>query len=203
MAAVRTVDPEQHARKRAHILAAAAHEFATHGVDGATTAAVCRRAGIGAGTLFHYFRTKRDMMYAMFADDLPAGAEARRRAFAEPDPAAGLRLLVDHLLADLADPLAPGLAAAALFQANRDTEFATLLAGEGRRNREALTALLRRMAADRRLMFAPDRVACWIQTLVDSSYLGSDEDGFDARRQTDELRRLLAVLTDEGSPGHE
>ncbi|HEY3506637.1 MAG TPA: TetR/AcrR family transcriptional regulator [Actinocatenispora sp.] len=198
---MRTVNPVEHARKRARILDAAAHEFAEHGVDGATTAGVCARAGIGAGTLFHYFRTKREMVYALFADDLPAGAEARRRALAEPDPGHGLRLLVGHLLSDLDHALAAGLAAAAIFQANRDEEFAAMIAAEDGRTRDALTTLLRRNAkAGRRPLFPPDRAARWIQTLVDASYITAD-DGFDADRQTGELRRLLDVLTDGGSRG--
>lgn len=199
---MRTVNPVEHARKRARILDAAAHEFAAHGVDGATTAGICRRAGIGAGTLFHYFRTKRDMVHALFADDVPAADEARRRALAEPDPAAGLRLLTDHLLADLGHPLAAGLVAAAMFQANRDEEFAGLLAAEDDRTRAALTTLVRRVgAAGSTPMFAPERVARWIQTLVDASYGAAGDDGFDAARQADELRRLLDVLTDGGSRG--
>lgn len=193
---MRTVDPEQHARKRARILQAAAQEFAAHGVDGTSTARICKRAGIGSGTLFHYFATKREMFTALFADDLPRNAAACDRALAAERPGPALDALLDHLLADLADPLAPGLAAAAVFQANRDEEFAALVVADDARIRATLVTLSERLAAaGQPLAFAPDRVAGWIQRLIDSSYLTADEDGFDAPAHLAELRRIIAWLT--------
>src|SRR4051794_6675329 len=111
---MRTVNPVEHARRRGRILEAAAVEFAVNGVDGTSTAAICRRAGIGSGTLFHYFPTKREIVYALFADDLEGNADACRAALDVPDPVAGVRSLVAHLVRDLGSPLVPGLAAAAL-----------------------------------------------------------------------------------------
>ncbi|WP_260475482.1 TetR/AcrR family transcriptional regulator, partial [Streptomyces sp. WAC 06725] len=144
---MRTVNPEEHARKRAHILRAAAGEFAAHGVDGTSTARICRAAGIGSGTLFHYFATKREIFHALFGDDVPRNAEACARALAAERPDDGLALLLDHLLADLADPLVPGLAAAAVFQANRDEEFARMVLTDSAQIRTALTTLTTRLAA--------------------------------------------------------
>ncbi|POX39406.1 TetR family transcriptional regulator [Streptomyces sp. Ru73] len=192
---MRTVDPVQHARKRALILHAAAEEFAAHGVDGTSTAAICRRAGIGSGTLFHYFATKRDIFHALFADDLPRNAEACDRALAAARPGDGLDGLVDHLLADLADPLVPGLLAAAVFQANRDDEFARMIAADEARVRAALGTLAERLAAEGRpLAFPPARVAGWIQRLVDAAYLSAGEDRFDAAEHAAELRRIIDWL---------
>jgi len=193
---VRTVDPEQHARRRAQILAAAGAEFAEHGVAGSSTAAICRRAGIGSGTLFHYFPTKRDIVHALFAADLPGNEQARQAALADPDPAAGLYRLLDHLTADLADPLAPGLVAVLVLQANEDPEFAAMVGGDDAATRAALRTLLSRLASDgHRLAFAPDRAARWIQSLIDASYLTADEEGFDPARQVTELRAVVGWLT--------
>lgn len=189
---MRTVNPEHHARRRARIVAAAAAQFAAHGVDGTSTAGICRQAGIGSGTLFHYFPTKRELFHAVFADDLPRHDEVRRRALAV-DPEAGFDLLLDHLLDELTDPLAPGLAAAAVFQANRDPDFAQLLATDDERTAEALTTLLTRMSGQgRRLAFAPDRVAAWIQMLLDGCYLSGHD--HDPAVRLAELHRILAWL---------
>ncbi|MEU7223191.1 TetR/AcrR family transcriptional regulator [Streptomyces chrestomyceticus] len=193
---MRTVNPEEHARKRAHILAAAAGEFAAYGVDGTSTARICRAAGIGSGTLFHYFATKRDIFHALFADDLPRNAEACARATAEQRPEDGIRLLVDHLLTDLADPLVPGLAAAVVFQVNRDEEFARLIMSDTAQVRAALETLTARLAEEGRpLPFPPERVAAWIQGLVDAAYLSAGEPDFDAATHTAELQRIVAWLT--------
>ncbi|MFH8406744.1 TetR/AcrR family transcriptional regulator [Streptomyces sp. NPDC018019] len=193
---MRTVNPEEHARKRAHILRAAATEFAAHGVDGTSTARICRAAGIGSGTLFHYFATKRDIFHALFGDDVPRNAEACARALAADRPDDGIDLLLDHLLADLADPLAPGLAVAAVLQANRDEEFARLVVADTAQIRDALHTLTGRLAAaGGQLAFPPARVAGWIQNLIDGAYFTSGDPGFDPAAHAAELRRIVAWLT--------
>ncbi|MEV5598217.1 TetR/AcrR family transcriptional regulator [Streptomyces sp. NPDC052496] len=199
---MRTVNPEEHARKRAHILDAAAQEFAAYGVDGTSTARICRAAGIGSGTLFHYFATKRDIFHALFADDVPRNAEACARAIAQDRPEDGIRLLVDHLLTDLADPLVPGLAAAVVFQVNRDEEFARLIMADTAQVRTALETLTQRLAdAGRPLPFPPERVATWIQGLVDAAYLSAGEPDFDATTHAAELRQIITWLTSTDTPG--
>lgn len=193
---MRTVNPEQHARKRAKILAAAAREFAAGGVEGTSTAAICRRAGIGSGTLFHYFPTKREIFHALFADDLAGNADVCAAALAHPVPEDGLDRLVDHLVGDLADPLLPGLAAAALLQANRDVEFATLLADDEARTLRTLKTLLTRIAdAGGRPRFPPARAARWTVSLIDATFLAVSADDFDPVSQATELRALVAWLT--------
>lgn len=193
---MRTVNPEQHARKRARILAAAAEEFAANGVDGTSTARICRRAGIGSGTLFHYFPTKKALFHALFADDLARTAEIRDRALAADDPEEGFALLFDRLAADLDDPLTPGLMAAALLQASRDEKFATLLGDDEAQTLAALTTLLTRLAdRGRRPPFPPARAARWLVTLIDAAYLAATDDGYDPRAHAAELREVTAWLT--------
>ena len=72
---LRTVDPARHAARRAAIQAAAAGVFAERGYTGATTAQICRAAGVGSGTLFHYFGDKRSIMMSIFADDFTVNDE--------------------------------------------------------------------------------------------------------------------------------
>jgi AcrR family transcriptional regulator len=200
---MRTVNPEQHARKRARILEAAAAEFAAHGVDGTSTAGICRRAGIGSGTLFHYFPTKRDIFHALFSDDVARNAEIREQALAAEQPGAGLDMLVEHLIADLADPLVPGLMAAALIQMNRDDEFAQLISVDEHRTRDTLTTLLRRMADEgHRLAFTPHRAAGWIQRLIDATYLTAGDRDFDPVAEAAELRQVIAWLVGRDNAVH-
>ncbi|MEU3710873.1 TetR/AcrR family transcriptional regulator [Streptomyces catenulae] len=189
------MNPEVHARRRAAIVEAAAAEFATHGVDGTSTAAVCRRAGIGSGTLFHYFATKRELFHAVFADDLPRTARRCAEALAAPDPDTGLDLLTGHLIDELTDPLAPGLASAALLQANRDPEFARLLTALDAQLQEALTTLLARLAErpGRTLPLPAPSAARWIRNLIDAAHLTADAAERDIT--TAELRLILSWLT--------
>lgn len=47
------------------VIAAAAGEFADHGFEGANTNHIARRAGISVGSLFQYFKTKKDLFLGM------------------------------------------------------------------------------------------------------------------------------------------
>ncbi|MFE0015114.1 TetR/AcrR family transcriptional regulator [Mesorhizobium sp. NPDC059054] len=199
---MRTVDPEKHARKRADILVAAAEEFAANGVDGTSTAAICRRASIGSGTLFHYFPTKLDIVHGLFGDAFARMAAVYSEAEAEDDPEAGFNCILHHLFDDLANPLAPGLMAVALLQIGRDEAFARMFGEDEERARRSLTILLERMADHgAQLAFPPERAAAWIQHLFDASFLASGNAGFDAALQTAELRTVIGWLIGRGKAG--
>lgn len=63
--------------KRRRIVRAARELFERRGFEGTTGRAICRRAGIGTGTLFSYVRDKRELLFLVFREDaerLLAGA---------------------------------------------------------------------------------------------------------------------------------
>ena len=190
---MRTVDPVRHAARRAAIRDAAAGVFAELGYTRATTAAICRAAGVGSGTLFHYFGDKRSIMLAIFADDAVVNDELvatldEDRALAE------LGRLLDHLTRDVGDPMAPGLVVAMLQLAVDDEEFAALMeAGDGRL-RAAFARLLTRAQQDGTVdaRLDPARAGRWLVGLVDTLYLMSGDEEFDAAAETAELRVLAA-----------
>lgn len=104
----RTVDPEKHLARRLVIIDAALTRFAADGYERTTTAAICRQAGIGSGTFFHYFPTKQQVLLAILAH----GTEETRAWFAEraadEDPLAVIEAYLDHTVADMSDPRLPG-----------------------------------------------------------------------------------------------
>ena len=190
---MRTVDPVRHAARRAAIQEAAAVVFAEKGYTGATTAEICRAAGIGSGTLFHYFGDKRSIMISFIAEDHVANDELiasldENHAFAE------LWRLLDHMCRDVADPVAPGLVGAMLQLAVNDEEFAAMLEEGDEKVRAALARLLVRAAADGSIdtTLDPTRTARWLLGLVDTLYLMCGAEGFDAEVEVAELRRIAA-----------
>ena len=139
--------------------------FAELGYTGATTAAICRAAGVGSGTLFHYFGDKRSLMVAIFADDQVVN-DGVLASLEEDRPLEETWRLLDHLCRDVADPLAPGLVVAMLQLAVGDREFAELLEAGDARVRAAFARLLNAAQVlgevDRELDSRPRRGAgCW------------------------------------------
>lgn len=62
---MRTVNPEQHEKKRREILSAAQRRFAADGIQ-ASIASICAEAGISPGHLYHYFPSKDAILEGLF-----------------------------------------------------------------------------------------------------------------------------------------
>jgi AcrR family transcriptional regulator len=77
------------ARNRRLLLAAAADEFAEHGLD-ASVADIARRAGVGKGTVFRHFATKDDLLAAIVLDRIDALNAVGERLLDAADPGAAL-----------------------------------------------------------------------------------------------------------------
>lgn len=190
---MRTVDPERYAAQRARILHAAAQEFAANGIDGTSTAAICKRAGIGSGTLFHYFPTKKDIFRAAFEDGFQQTRRVCDQALDGRPAAEALEFLFDHLAAVLSDPTTPGLVAAAILEANRDSEFAEALQREDETIRTCLIRLLERLQTHRpEMLFSPERTAEWIMRVIDGAYLASNTEAGSGR--AGELKLVIERL---------
>ncbi len=68
------------ASKRRRILEAATELFTEQGFEATTTAAIAKRAGIGAGTLYLYVESKEDLLVAVFRQQVgPVWDEAFAR----------------------------------------------------------------------------------------------------------------------------
>ena len=174
--------------------------FAEKGYTGATTAEICRAAGVGSGTLFHYFGDKRSIMLSIVADDHAAN-DALIATLDEDKALAEIWRLLDHLCADVADPVAPGIVVAMLQLAVSDEEFAGMLGAGDERVRNAFARLLTRAAADGRIDASvdPARAARWLLGLVDTLYLMCGDEGFDAEVEVAELRTIAARYMGSGT----
>ncbi len=193
----RTVDPVKHAARRLHIIDVALTCFAADGYDGATTAAICRRAGIGSGTFFHYFPSKAEVLLAI----LELGTQETREWFAAQDGRDDARqVILDRVrqTADEAtDPRLPGFVRA-LGAVTRPDVHAALVADEDAQ-RDGLLPWIRRAqrAGDMRTDLSSTTLTSWVLLLLDG-FLGrlATEDSFTAEGQRgtllDTVERLLA-----------
>ena len=85
----------RHPDKPQRIIEAAVRVFARNGYYNSRVADIAREAGIASGTVYLYFRSKDDILIALFREKMAAFVAYVRRAIAaEPDPVAKLRRLV-------------------------------------------------------------------------------------------------------------
>jgi TetR/AcrR family fatty acid metabolism transcriptional regulator len=88
--------------KRDALLRAAIDVFATRGFFNAQVADVARAAGVAAGTVYLYFRSKDDLLVSIFDKTMREGLTEARTAVSEiADPAQRLRTLARLHLARL------------------------------------------------------------------------------------------------------
>ncbi len=194
----RTVDPVRHERRRLQIIDAALTRFAEDGYAGATTAAICRTAGIGSGTFFHYFPTKAALLVAILEYGT---AETTAWFSAQRDRDDARQVLLDHVAHtadDLTDPRLPGFVRA-VASVMGEPDVAGALAADEQAQRDGLTAWVRRAqrAGEIRTDLSASRLAGWIFLVVDgfTGRLATDP-GFSVRRERamllDSVERLLA-----------
>jgi AcrR family transcriptional regulator len=191
----RTVDAERHRARRLLILDAAVTCFAARGFERTTTAQVCAEAGIGSGTLFHYFPTKASLMTALLEEDT---REVQAFFAAHRDRPAwdALDAWVDRAVEEAADPRVPGLVNAMIGAATLPL-VADAVGDNAEVTNDGITALVRRGQREGvvRTDLAATRIASWVALLVDGFYgrIASDE-GFRSEDEAVVLRGTVAAL---------
>jgi AcrR family transcriptional regulator len=85
-------------RNRAAIVAAAQQVMGRRGLD-APLDEIASAAGVGNATLYRHFATRRDLVQAVFAEQMARYAAAVERALAEPDPWQAVRGYLSEICA--------------------------------------------------------------------------------------------------------
>lgn len=164
----RTVDPERHEAQRLRVMDAALTVIADHGYRGATTAVICREAGIGSGTFFHYFPAKADVLLAILHLGTEEVAELRERAAQLADPMAAIAAIVDQVLADARDERIGGFVRA-VAAVMHEPKVAEALQDDERAQREMLAEQVdrARAAGQVRTDLPVERLVSWVRLLLD------------------------------------
>lgn len=143
----RPVDPERHAARRLQIIDAGLTVFAARGYAGATTALICRTAGIGSGTFFHYFPTKADLLLAILELGTIETCDFFSAQEGRTDSVQVVLDYVRHAAADLEDERAAGFVNAVAGQTSNAAVTAALEA-EDRGVRDGLHPWVERAQHD-------------------------------------------------------
>ncbi len=172
--------------------------FAEKGYDGTTTAAICRAAGIGSGTFFHYFPTKAGVLVGL----LELGTRETRDWFTAQQGRDDAREVVLDWVRktadDVADPRMPGFVRA-VGAVMTEPAVAAALADDEAAQLEGLRPFV--LAAQRagrvRTDLSGRALTSWVLLVLDG-YLGrlATDDAFTASGQrrtlVDAVERLLA-----------
>ncbi len=192
----------RHQARRLQILDAALTYFAAHGYERTTTALICRTAGIGSGTFFHYFPTKADVLTAIVA----YGTEETRAFFATHEGDADARGVIAAYPVNSSWPTPPDA---------RLPGFVTMIAARmavpavarvlthrrGRcRDRAAHPGPATQDAGGIRRDVDAARLARWMVLLLDG-FLGrvAADPGFAVDAEADMLRQLVDRLLEPGA----
>lgn len=187
----RPIDPERHQARRLQILDAALTCFAERGIDGTSTARICREAGIGSGTLFHYFATKQAILLAL----LELGAGETQAFFAAQSGRTDAFDVVldyaDHAAAEAADPRTAGFVRA-VTSVLHDPEVGAALAADTEAVITGLAEWLTRAGAagEVRTDWAPRHAAHWVHAIVDG-FVGAVAQGELTAGNAGEVRRVV------------
>lgn len=194
----RTVDPERHAQRRLHIIDAALTCFAREGYVGATTAAICRAAGIGSGTLFHYFPTKADVLLAILELGTAETVEWFAEQVGRDDARAVLLDWVRHTANELTDPRVAGFVQA-VGAVMTEPSVAAALAADEQAQSDGLRSWVRRAqeAREVRTDLTVESLTDWLMLVIDGYAARlAGKGAFVAEDQRDTLidstKRLLA-----------
>lgn len=194
----RTVDPERYAARRLRIIDAAFSCFATDGYEGATTASICRRAGIGSGTFFHYFPTKAAVLLGILEIGTHETQDWFHQQADRDDARAVLTDWVRHHAAGLADPRLAGFVRA-VGAVMTEPDVAAALATDDAATYDGLLPWVRRAqgAGEVRHDLPAEDLTAWVLVVLDG-FLGrtAADEAFTAAGQRavllDVVDRVLA-----------
>ncbi|NNH68478.1 TetR/AcrR family transcriptional regulator [Nocardia uniformis] len=192
----RPIDPQRHRARQLQIVDAGLTAFAEHGYAGATTAVICRIAGIGSGTFFHYFPTKDALLVAILEQSAAETREFFEQQADAADPRRVLHDYVEHAVSGLIDPRAAGFISVVGGLTHRP-EIARALHADDETARTALQAIVRTAQHDRRVRVDVDaeRLAEWIVLLLDGfAARVATNDNFVAEREKHMLNEQVGFL---------
>lgn len=190
----RPVDEHKRTQRKLQIVDAALTCFAAQGFDRTSTAEICRTAGIGSGTLFHYFPTKLDILMAILETGQAEAEELFASFDASSAPIDVIFGYVTHEANNLSDERATGFVRAVGALLN-EPRVAAELAKQRQLTEQLLLPWISRARESGviRNDLSDNRLLKWLLALIDGfASAVADDERFDAQTETETLRDAIA-----------
>ncbi len=123
---MRTVDPARTAQRKQQILKAALACFTEKGFHGAGMSAICKKAKMSPGHLYHYFSSKEDLIEALVEQDSQTNEARMRKMLASDNTLDALVQGAEQIWQEEAE-LHGGLYAEILAEAARNSRIAKVI----------------------------------------------------------------------------
>lgn len=200
---MRKLDSARHENKRQEILAAARRCFERSGLKRTSIADICKEAGISPGHLYHYFRSKDEILATLSEGWLDAvGQRFEQLLSREGDLVAPLVEEVGRLAPEGSSAGAE-LVFEMLAESTRTPEIAAVLRAHSHRLRTLLGDVLREGQCRGSVNpdLDPEAVATIIIVMIDGiKALALREPDMNRRSAVEMMQRVLFTLIAQGSP---
>lgn len=189
---MRTVDPERQAERRRQILESALACFREQGFHAAGMSAICKRANMSPGHVYHYFKSKEDIISAIVEED---GADAEARIASLLEDGNTLDAMLDRIGEIWCDShtIRGALNAEILSESNRNPRINQILQARYRRIHKQLAGVL--STAQQRGHIAPDLdpegFATLLYAIVDGLTVSADAGLIQDQEQATNAFRLV------------
>jgi AcrR family transcriptional regulator len=184
---IRVPQQDRSRKTRERVLHAAIECFDELGYDETTTAEIARRAGIGVGTLYGYFRDKRDILLEILEETVNEIAnytilELQPEAWQHDDPREHVRALIDALFHTRR--IHPGMQRILWERYFKDPEFRAAVQQIEHRIIAALVSLLESLRAGGKVRISDSQTAAFVvhsavEWTASRLVLSGDEDAVD------------------------
>lgn len=184
---IRVPQQDRSRKTRERVLQAAIECFDALGYDETTTAEIARRARIGVGTLYGYFRDKRDILLEILEETVNEIAnytivELQPEAWQHGDPREHVRALIDALFHTRR--IHPGMQRILWERYFKDPEFRAAVQQIEHRIIAALVSLLESLRAGGKVRISDSQTAAFVvhsavEWTASRLVLSGDEDAVD------------------------
>jgi TetR/AcrR family transcriptional regulator, repressor for uid operon len=200
---MRKLDPVRHEEKRRKIVASAGRCFALSGLKGASISDICKEAGISPGHLYHYFKSKDEIIATLSEAWLDLISQRFELVLArERGVAASLASEIGELIS--AGPNSRSeLFFEMLAESKRNAGIATILQAHNQRLRDLLASVVRQgqQQGDVNAKLDPETTAIAMIAMIDGmKALGLRDPGVDRHRVVEMMQGMFAAIL-EGAAG--
>lgn len=191
---MRPVDPARQAERVQQILNAALECFREKGFHGAAMSAICRKAGMSPGHVYHYFRSKEDLIEAIIEEDIRRSEARMMTLLGGEDTYQALNDAMSCLWEKLDEGLKGALEGEIMAEATRNPRIAKIVRDREQRFRTMLGDLLKAAQARGSIDPEPDPYgfATLLVELVSALKIADDAGtGIDREQVVEAMRFML------------